>query len=160
MVAELLSTLRAMDVQLWVEGEQIRVSTPKGALQPELRQRIKELKPELIALLRASQAAGPTLHVPIPRTDRQEPLVLSSAQQRLWFLDQLTPGSSAYNLFASQHVVFPLDVPTMERCLTELVRRHEILRTNFCLEHGQPVQVIADPEPWQLPRAGLAGVQP
>lgn len=45
MVAELLTTLRAMDVQLWVEGEQFRVSTPKGALQPELRQRIKELKP-------------------------------------------------------------------------------------------------------------------
>ncbi len=150
MVNELLSTLRALDVKLWVEGEQIRVSTPKGALQPELRQRIKELKPELMALLRASQTNGTLSHAEIPLVSRTQPLVLSSAQQRLWFLDQLTPGSSAYNLFSSQHIRTPLDAVIMQRCLTELVRRHELLRTNFRLEQGQPVQVITPPTPWQL----------
>jgi amino acid adenylation domain-containing protein len=78
-------------------------------------------------------------------------LVLSSAQQRLWFLDQLTPGSSAYNLFSSQHIAFDLDAAVLERCLTELVRRHEILRTNFRSEGGQPIQVIAPAARWSLP---------
>ncbi|MCA1594190.1 MAG: condensation domain-containing protein, partial [Acidobacteria bacterium] len=68
---------------------------------------------------------------------------LSYAQQRLWFLDQLDPGSPAYNIFDT--VVFneALNVAALEESLNEIVRRHESLRTSFVSVEGQPVQVIA-----------------
>lgn len=151
MVTELLATLRDLDVKIWAEGDQIRVSTPRGTLQPELRQKIKEFKPELLAILRVSQSASVAARTQIPRISRDEPLALSSAQQRMWFLNQLEPDGSGYNIFVSNRIKEPFDVPAMERCLTELVARHETLRTNFRIEHGKPYQVIAPPAPWTLP---------
>ena len=67
----------------------------------------------------------------------------SFAQQRLWFLDQLQPDRSLYNVQGSMPFVPPLDVDALERSLNEIVRRHEALRTTFATVDGQPVQVIA-----------------
>ncbi|MBZ4423327.1 non-ribosomal peptide synthetase, partial [Myxococcus sp. RHSTA-1-4] len=78
--------------------------------------------------------------VPVPRTG---PLPLSFAQQRLWFLDRLEPGSAFYNIPAAVRLDGPLDVRALERALQELVRRHEVLRTTFRQEESGPVQVIA-----------------
>jgi len=78
MVTELLATLRDLDVKIWAEGDQIRVSTPRGTLQPELRQKIKEFKPELLAILRVSQSASVAARTQIPRISRDEPLALSA----------------------------------------------------------------------------------
>jgi amino acid adenylation domain-containing protein len=66
----------------------------------------------------------------------------SFAQQRLWFFDQLEPGSSAYNISAAFLVAGPLNVAALEQSLNEIVRRHEVLRTNFGVMDGQPVQLI------------------
>src|SRR5215213_4226069 len=69
---------------------------------------------------------------------------LSFAQQRLWFIDQLQPDSSAYNMPAALRLTGPLKVDALERCLDEVVRRHEVLRTTFTLgPDRQPVQVVA-----------------
>jgi amino acid adenylation domain-containing protein len=160
MVADLLATLRDLDVKVWAEGEQIRVSTPKGTLQPELRQKIKEYKSELLAVLRASQPSGNGANHSIPLTTRAEPLPLSSAQQRMWFLDQLGSGSSAYNLFYSHRILGQFNPVLLEKCFTELVCRHEILRTNFVVENGQPVQVVAPPAPCCLPVLDIQHLTP
>lgn len=149
-VSELLSTLRDLDVKVWAEGDQLRVSSPRGTLLPELRQAIKENKAELLAALRAAQHADGGLQEPIPVAERAQPLVLSSAQQRMWFMSQLEPSGSAYNLFASIRINGPLDFDLLACSLEELLRRHEILRTNFSIEQGQPVQVIAPPGPGSL----------
>jgi hypothetical protein len=68
---------------------------------------------------------------------------LSFAQQRLWFLDQLEPGSPLYNNPAAIRFTGPLDLTAMEQALNEIIGRHEILRTTFTTVGGQPVQVIA-----------------
>jgi amino acid adenylation domain-containing protein len=68
---------------------------------------------------------------------------LSFAQQRLWFLDQLEPGSSFYNIFDTLSFDEPLNVRALEESLNEIVRRHEVLRTTFANVRGKPVQVIA-----------------
>ncbi|NMO18674.1 non-ribosomal peptide synthase/polyketide synthase, partial [Pyxidicoccus fallax] len=79
---------------------------------------------------------------PVMRVPRDGALPLSFAQQRLWFLDQLEPGSSFYNVPTVVKLKGHLDVAAMERSFRELVRRHESLRTTFRAEAGAPVQVI------------------
>ncbi len=79
--------------------------------------------------------------------DREGPLALSFAQQRLWFLDQLDPGaSSAYHMPMSLLLRGDLDRNALKAALDRLVARHEGLRTTFERQDGQPVQIIAPPD--------------
>ncbi|MEH2134825.1 MAG: condensation domain-containing protein [Nostoc sp.] len=76
---------------------------------------------------------------------------LSFAQQRLWFIDQLQPGSSAYNISQPMRIVGALNVAALEQSFDEVVRRHEVLRTTFTVVDGQPLQVIAPNLSFKLP---------
>ena len=78
----------------------------------------------------------------IPRRKVQSPVPLSFAQQRLWFLDRLEPGSPFYSMSRALRLNGALDVLALERTFNEVVRRHEVLRTRFALEEGKPVQVV------------------
>ncbi len=68
---------------------------------------------------------------------------LSFAQQRLWFLDQWSPGSPLYNIPTALRLIGPLSIPALERSLNVLICRHETLRTTFIEDKGQPSQIIA-----------------
>jgi len=70
------------------------------------------------------------------------PAPLSYSQQRLWFLDQLDPGSYSYNLFAAYQLKGNLNVEALEQSFNEIIRRHEVLRTVFQLKNGNPIQVV------------------
>src|SRR5829696_4389752 len=87
---------------------------------------------------------------PIRRVERREETVLSFAQQRLWFIEQLRPGSSIYNMLNPVRLSGVLNVAALEATLTEIVQRHEMLRTTFREVAGQAVQVIHPPEPVPL----------
>jgi amino acid adenylation domain-containing protein len=78
--------------------------------------------------------------LPVPRDGN---LLLSFAQQRLWFIDQLAPGNSAYNIPAAIRLKGPLNLVALEQSLNEIVKRHESLRTTFAMVDGRPAQVIA-----------------
>ncbi|MBD2063918.1 non-ribosomal peptide synthetase [Funiculus sociatus GB2-A5] len=67
----------------------------------------------------------------------------SFAQQRLWFLDQLIPGNAIYNVPTVIRLTGSLNLAALEQTFSEIVRRHEALRTTFKVLDGQPVQVIA-----------------
>jgi amino acid adenylation domain-containing protein len=67
---------------------------------------------------------------------------LTFAQQRLWFLSQLQPDSTAYNMNLALRLTGPLDLEALERSLNEVVRRHEALRTSFASHDGKPIQLI------------------
>ena len=82
--------------------------------------------------------------VPVPRDG---PLPCSFAQQRLWVVDQLAPGSAANNLADALRWRGPLDVAVLGRALDAIARRHEVLRTSFEVAAGQAVQRIAPPSP-------------
>jgi amino acid adenylation domain-containing protein len=90
--------------------------------------------------------------VPVPR---EGPLPLSYGQMRVWFLDQLRPGSPAWNLPEAVRLRGDLDVPALERSLEHLVRRHEALRTTFPVKDGRPVPTIAPRLPLPLPLVDL-----
>ncbi len=109
----------------------------------------------MAAWVSAAQTAGGTVAPPIAPVPREAPLPLSFAQERLWFLDRLQPGSTAYNIPAVMRLAGTLSVPALERTLEAIVRRHEALRTTFG-EAGEPVQVIASAAPLPLPLVDLS----
>src|SRR3954470_13356644 len=75
-------------------------------------------------------------------TEEVYALPLSFAQQRLWFLDQLQPGVTAYNIPGALRLHGTLNFYALERSLNEIIARHETLRTVFSVVDGQPVQWI------------------
>jgi amino acid adenylation domain-containing protein len=93
---------------------------------------------------------------PVVPADRTGALPLSFAQERLWFLDRLEPGSATYNIPASLRLTGALDERALERALGEIVRRHETLRTVFGEVDGSPVQVIAPFSGFALPVEDLS----
>jgi myxalamid-type nonribosomal peptide synthetase MxaA len=136
----LLATLRDLNVRLFVENGNLRCKAPPGALSQELAQQIKAQKEELIELLNISTQQTAPLIVAHQRTD---PIPLSFAQQRLWFLDRLEPDSPFYNIPVALRLTGYLNVAALTQSFNEIVRRHEILRTVFEIEEGgEPVQHI------------------
>ncbi|MFN6484864.1 MULTISPECIES: condensation domain-containing protein [unclassified Nostoc] len=113
----------------------------------DLSQRIAGLSPEKLQLLAQrlhKKKENVFSQSQIVRQSRESNLFpLSFAQQRLWFIDQLQPGNSAYNISQSMRLVGWLNVAALEQSFNEVVRRHEVLRTTFTVVDGQPLQVIA-----------------
>ncbi|RYZ40519.1 MAG: amino acid adenylation domain-containing protein, partial [Myxococcaceae bacterium] len=136
------------------------VSRLRSALQVELPLRTLFEFPTLSALaarLKASLHLGQGRALPpLVRAPRTDSLPLSFAQQRLWFLQQLEPGNAAYNIPAALRLTGSLDIRCLQDAFSELVRRHESLRTCFPDTHGQPTQVIAPPTPFTLPVTDLS----
>ncbi|MDQ2869305.1 MAG: condensation domain-containing protein, partial [Acidobacteriota bacterium] len=114
---------------------------------PDLADRIAGLSPEkreiLEEKLRARDAQAFQADE-IPRRLRRETAPLSFAQQRLYFLDRLEPGSAAYNVPRAIRIRGPLVVPALEKAFEELIRRHEALRSRFVEVSGE---VVAEIEP-------------
>ncbi|MFP2911696.1 amino acid adenylation domain-containing protein, partial [Pyxidicoccus sp. 3LFB2] len=109
---------------------------------------VAALAPRVEAAMRAGQGLQAPPLVPVARD--AGPLPLSFPQQRLWFLDQLTPGSALYNIPMALRLEGTLDVAALEYAFEELIRRHESLRTSFQLTGGQVVQVFAPAQAWPL----------
>src|SRR5581483_483914 len=97
---------------------------------------------------------------PLIAVERPNLVPLSFAQQRLWFLEQLEPGSVAYLISGNWHLAGSLDVNALRRSLRELIKRHESLRTTFQMCEGQPVQVIHGQSPCALPVVDLSTLAP
>src|SRR4051794_16793096 len=122
-----------------------------------------EMSPEKLALLvmrlqkKKAQETSSRADA-IPRRTAGGPPPLSFAQQRLWLLDRLEPGSSAYNIPSPARLAGDLDPGVLARALAEIQHRHESLRTTFTTRDGVPVQGIAPPAPASLPLVDLAGL--
>ena len=115
--------------------------------------------PALAALAARIESAGRAHPVPPVRpVPREADPPLSFAQERLWFLDQLEPGSSRYNLPYPVLLKGRLEVDALLRTLREIVRRHESLRTTFPQESGRPVQRISGEASLELTRLDLASL--
>ncbi|WP_159100124.1 non-ribosomal peptide synthetase [Streptomyces lunaelactis] len=102
----------------------------------------------LLAEVLASGESGAVMPL-VPRNDCSTVLPLSFAQQRLWFLDQLEPGSAEYVIPFGFEVKGALDLAALETAFSGLVARHEVLRTRFVTgADGEPVQIVDGP--WQV----------
>lgn len=108
-------------------------------------------KRELLARLLKQKGIGTAQPEMIPRRSRPvEPCVLSFAQERVWFFEQLEPGTAVYNVPAAVRLKGRLDTAALERSLNEIVRRHESLRTIFLNIDGTPLQAVSPAQPLTL----------
>ncbi|MET0136200.1 MAG: amino acid adenylation domain-containing protein [Kibdelosporangium sp.] len=134
---ELLDLFSRNAVGLEVDGGKLRCRAPRGFLTPDLLAGLKHHKQQLIAILTGDGGTGS-----IPRRPASTPVPLSYPQSQLWFLDQLAPGNPFYNNPAAIDIHGDPDPAALERGLTEVVRRHEALRTVFQTVDGEPRQIV------------------
>ncbi|HEX7242864.1 MAG TPA: amino acid adenylation domain-containing protein, partial [Longimicrobiaceae bacterium] len=130
------------------------VSRVRRSLGAELPLRVLFEEPTVAALARrvdALRRAGAALAPPIERVPREGALPASFAQQRLWFMDRLDPGSAAYNMPFALRLRGALDVAALRAGLDALVERHEPLRTTLAERDGEPVQVVGPASRAALP---------
>jgi amino acid adenylation domain-containing protein len=103
------------------------------------------------------RATGPPDRIP-RRPPGLDPIPLSFAQERLWFIDRLQPGLTAYNVPQALLIAGEISPAVFAAVLGEVVRRHEALRTTFREVDGRPAQVIAPAGGWTLPLIDLAAL--
>src|SRR6185369_9246920 len=121
--------------------------------EPAIEGFAQTVERELRAPARARRAALPLRSVP-----RDGDLPLSFAQQRMWFIDRLGLGGTAYSLGGAIRLTGALDVAALGQSLNEVIRRHEVLRITFNVVDGEPVQVISPFQPVALPAVDLRAV--
>jgi amino acid adenylation domain-containing protein len=93
---------------------------------------------------------------PITRVARDGELPLSFSQQRMWFFDELSSGTSAFNIALGVRLTGLLNFEALEQTFGEIIRRHEILRTVFAAGESQAVQIIQPPSRFELPLVDLS----
>ena len=127
-----------------------------------LDSRIAQLSPAKRKLLQQMrrQHRGKPASRPIGPRGSDEPAPLSFAQQRLWFLDRLQPGSSFYNVATRVRLSGPLDEQALEQSLRDVIVRHEALRTTFTEIDGEPRQIIHAELDWSLRSVDLSQLAP
>ena len=103
----------------------------------------KPSKRELIQQILRKRRERKAVQSGIPQRDKEKPARLSAGQERLWFLEQFSPDSQAYNRPAHLRLKGKLNVDALRRTLNAIVQRHDTLRTRFVDETNGPVQEIA-----------------
>ncbi|MEM7584363.1 MAG: amino acid adenylation domain-containing protein, partial [Acidobacteriota bacterium] len=157
----LLADLRQRGIELWTEDGKLRFKAPRGALDAALKAELKARREEIIAFLLQSYAgqraarAAVTGRASGDREPTEGPAPLSFAQKRLWFIDQLLPGSSEYNVSRAARLDGRLRIDRLERSLREVVERHAVLRTRFATVDSEPVQILDPPADVHLPVVDL-----
>ena len=145
--ADLLERLRQLDVRLWTEGDRLRFNAPEGILTAELRSELAARKREIIEVLSKLRSVDNQSHANLAPSFNQIPL---------WFHQQMFPDSVAYNIQRSVRLRGPLQIAILERCLNEIVRRHDSLRTTFRAIDGSPSVVVLRELPVDLAVLDLA----
>lgn len=156
-VENFISFLRDKDISITVVDGRLRINAPAGALTEEIKSGLAERKAEIISCLGREPENG-AMSATIKPADRSEDLPLSFSQQRLWILDKFDPGNPVYNIGERLYLDGPLDVVALQESLSEIIRRHEVLRTTFVEKNGQPVQIISAATDFNLETTDLSGI--
>ncbi|MBZ5508005.1 MAG: amino acid adenylation domain-containing protein [Acidobacteriia bacterium] len=138
-IKTILTQLRQRDIMVRLKGNDLSVVAEKGVLSPETKAMLANHKQAIVSYLRELQQDEAS---EIQIVDRSLPLPLSSGQQRMWFLAQLEPESSAYVIPAAVRINGALQPTLLSQALGKIIDRHEVLRTVFKTEDDQPRLVI------------------
>lgn len=142
-------------------GHSLSASVLVSRVQQELQVDIPLMElfqsPSIRGLSSYIEKTGSTAYSEIPAAEDQEYYALSSAQKRLFILQQTNPASTAYNLPVYFHLQGELDLERMRRVFLTLIQRHASLRTSFFLLNGDPVQRIHRHPDWDIGPIGAIG---
>jgi amino acid adenylation domain-containing protein len=155
---------RLIASQLQIMADQIEMLREAGSsvtLQ-ELVEKVTEKKPALGKVVELQEIPDDAEEVkPVETTikpvSREGELVLSSGQQRLWYLDQLVPNSPVYNLPEGFRLQGRLNLEALKQALNQIVNRHEVLRTTYAMGDKGPIQVISPSLELDVPVVDLSG---
>lgn len=134
-VGDLLDELEVLDVKLWREGEALKFDAPAGALDTQMRDRIREMKPDLLRFLANpdGDASG-----------------LSLGQKRIWFHEKILANGCSYQIPGAMRIKGPLDVPALEKAIAEVIKNHDALRLSIGEKDGKPVANYCSEVPFAL----------
>jgi hypothetical protein len=147
-ITEFLGSAGQQGIRLWLQDDQLHYEAPKGAIGRAELDRLKALKTEIIAALKAHKTEQPAL--------QSAPLAFS--QLAHWHLYQLGTRPSIRNIASATRLSGPLDVRALRTSIAEIARRQAALRTRIRLINGAPTQEIAatNLSSWEL--EDLSGV--
>lgn len=158
-VVHLVKELNQHGIFPYVEHGKLKTKSKSAQISQDLISKIKIHKDDLIAFLsdaREGTAVSPTSPVTPQGIDRETRL--SYSQQRLWFIEQYEQGSSQYNMTRAIYLRGVLNIQGLEKALTEVVRRHEILRTVYFDDAGEPRQKVLLAQDLALKHVDLSGL--
>lgn len=139
------------------------ISQIRSTLEIELPLRVLFDAPTVAQLAEQVREARGGMHKlapPLTAVERTGELPLSHAQQRLWFIDQLEPGTITFNRPFGLRLTGELNRGALQRSLNAMVQRHEILRTAFTMRNGRPVQEISAELQLQIEEIDLRDIAP
>ncbi|WAN69458.1 amino acid adenylation domain-containing protein [Moorena producens JHB] len=141
-IVEFISWLQNQGINISTNGEKLLCRVNKGTLTPALRQKIAERQAEIIVFLQQLGKGNNTNYPPIKAIPRDQKFPLSFSQERLWFIDQVEGSKAPYIEHGALEITGNLNVLVLEQALSEIINRHEVLRTSFPTINGKPIQVI------------------
>lgn len=145
-IEELFNRLAKMQISLWIENGTLCYSAPKGTMTKSLMLELEEKKNDIISYLSQKKVA---------QEDKQ--VILSSAQERLWFFGRLVEDTSFYNICGGLEFNGNVDMEALQDSIQYMVNRHAILRTNFGI--NEPVQIVHPVGSCDLDFEDLSGCQ-
>ncbi|KQO32137.1 hypothetical protein ASF10_21410 [Flavobacterium sp. Leaf82] len=139
---QFLEKLNQLNIKLILNNDNLDIKAPKGAVTTVILEEIKNNKIELVSYLKSLTPVQS-----IVKTAVCDHYPLSSAQKRLWLIDQMNPENTAYNIPVLFEIQGNITVQKMQKTFESLLKRHESLRTIFRVDNdGNPVQIIIDIE--------------
>jgi amino acid adenylation domain-containing protein/non-ribosomal peptide synthase protein (TIGR01720 family) len=119
-------------IELWTDGDKLHYRAPKGAITAELRAEISARRQDLLTILASGATHGPAT----------EPMRLSFAQQRLWYVEQYETIGAAYCIVGGARIDGGVDEQRLQAAVGIVIRWHESLRTEFRQVGAEPMQIV------------------
>ncbi len=153
-VREILTELARRQITLRAERDVLKIRAVPGALTEDLRRELAARKPEILAFLQKAEARPDEDQItPVPRGG---PMLLSVPQQWMWYWDQVDPANAFLHLPFATRLRGRLDREALDAAFTDVLRRHETLRSTFHSEDAGPRAHIHAPTAVQIPLSDLS----
>ncbi|MBO9653737.1 MAG: amino acid adenylation domain-containing protein [Agrobacterium tumefaciens] len=142
-VETLITRLHRDNIRVWIDAGSLKCSDPDGRLSDAVMSEIRTRKNDILAFLNMAHAnAGAPGQNAIPPLDGACP-PLSFAQERLWLIDQIYPGSALHHICIALEVRGTLDLAALKVALARVMNRHAVLRARIYSDRGVPKQTIS-----------------
>ncbi len=138
---QVLYQISRQGIKLSAEEGKLKINAPKGALTAEIRDLLSQNKTELLQLLQEKSNSFSASSIPLVPVPNNQSIPLSYQQERLWYVAQIMPDSTALNLSQAARIQGSINIEVLQQSWHKIVNRYEILRTSFTFLEGALVQV-------------------